>query len=400
MLSLVHLDMDLKAIENSPIGRLVPIEGFDQRTDSDFSHQAFLPEPLPLEVALSAETWTVVARAEAALGRLDEASQQVPEPRLLRQAALRREAQSTSALEGTFAPFEEVMEPELGDRSSHSIEVWEILNYVAAAEEGFAWISSRPVTTRLISELQRTLVSGTPGEFSDAGNLRNRQVVVGSPGSSVTEARFVPVPPGDQLQAGIDQLVEWIQASPPSLSPVVRAALGHYQFETLHPFSDGNGRIGRLVIVLQLMRDGVLREPILVVSPWFEARRREYQDHLLDLSREGQWDPWVRFFAEGVAEAADAFRLRIEAMLAWRDEVLDRARQAGVVGVAERVAGELIGSPVLTASRVARSHDVSHQGAMNAMRRLAQIGLVRERERHGRKSFIADRAIELLEFRF
>lgn len=392
--------MDIKAIEKSPIGRLVPIAGFDQRTGSEFSHKAFLPEPLPSEVSLSGKTWTTVARAEAALGRLDEASQQVPEPRLLRQAALRREAQSTSALEGTFAPFEEVMEPELGDRASRSIEVWEILNYVAAAEEGFAWIASRPVTTRLIAQLQRILVAGTPGEFSDAGHLRNRQVVVGSPGASVAEARFVPVPPGDQLQAGVDHLMEWIQASAPDLSPVVRAALGHYQFETLHPFSDGNGRIGRLVIVLQLMRDGVLREPILVVSPWFEAKRREYQDHLLNLSREGDWDPWVGFFAAGVAEAADAFRLRIESLLSWRDEVLDQVRKAGAVGVAERVAGELIGSPVLTASRVARNHGVSHQGAMNALRRLAQIGLVVERERNGRKSFVSERAIELIEFRF
>jgi Fic family protein len=392
--------MDLKAIQDSPIGRLVPIDGFDQQTSSEFSHKAFLPEPLPDEVPLPAKTWTTVARAEAALGRLDEASQQVPEPRLLRQAALRREAQSTSALEGTFAPFEEVMEPELGDRATRSIEVWEILNYVAAAEEGFAWISSRPVTTQLIAKLQRILVAGTPGEFSDAGGLRNRQVVVGSPGAPVEEARFVPVPPGDQLQAGVDHLVEWIQDSPPSLSPVVRAALGHYQFETLHPFSDGNGRIGRLVIVLQLMRDGVLREPILVVSPWFEAKRAEYQDHLLNLSRNGNWSPWVEFFAAGVAEAADAFRQRIEALLGWREEALDRVRQAGVVGVAERVAGELIGSPVLTASGVARRHGVSHQAAMNALRRLAAIELVVERERGGRKRFVSERAIDLLEFRF
>jgi Fic family protein len=280
------------------------------------------------------------------------------------------------------------------------LEVWEILNYVAAAEEAFEWISSRPVTTGLIAELQRTLVWGTAGEFSDAGSLRDRQVVVGSPGSSVLDARFVPPPPGDQLKAGMDQLMDWIQAPETTLPPVVRAALGHYQFESLHPFSDGNGRIGRLAIVLQLMRDGVLREPILVVSPWLEAKRAEYQDHLLDLSRKGQWDPWVRFFAGGVVEAADAFRERIEVLLSWRDDVLDQVRQAGLVGVAERLAGELIGAPVLTASRVAKNHDISHQGAMNALRRLVEIGLLTERERRGRKSFSATRVIELLEFRF
>jgi Fic family protein len=392
--------MDIAAIENSPVGQLVPIKGFDQRTGSEFSHFAFLPDPLPVEVDLSTTTWTTVARAEAALGRLDEASRQVPEPRLLRQAALRREAQSTSALEGTFAPFEDVLEPELEDRSNLSSEVWEVLNYVAAAEEGFAWIAARPITTGLISELQRLLVWGTAAEFSDAGSLRDRQVVVGPRGSSVLEARFVPPPHGDRLQAGMDQLMQWIQESPPGLPPVVRAALGHYQCESLHPFSDGNGRIGRLVIVLQLMRDRVLREPILVVSPWFEAKRAEYQDHLLAMSRKGDWDSWVSFFVGGVAEAADAFRERIEALLGWRDDVLGQVQSAGVVGVAERVAGELIGSPVLTASRVARSHDVSHQGAMKALRRLVQIGLLQERERGAHKIFIADRARELLEFRF
>src|SRR5689334_3468419 len=391
--------MDIKAIEYSPIGQLVPIAGFDQSTAEEFTHQAFLPEPLPAEISLPSQVWTTVAHAEAALGRLDEASQQMPEPRLLRNAALRREAQSTSALEGTFAPFEEVMEPELEERSSLPLEVWEILNYVAAAEQAFEWIASRPVTTRLLAELQRTLVWGTPSELSDAGSVRSRQVVVGAAGSSVLDARFVPPPPGDQLVAGVDQLVDWMRSETP-LPPVVRAALGHYQFETLHPFSDGNGRIGRLVVVLQLMRDGVLREPILVVSPWLEARGTEYQDHLLELSRTGEWGPWVEFFAGGVAEAADAFRQRIEILLDWREEAVEKAREAGVVGVSERLTAELIGSPVLTASRVARTHNVSHAGAMKALRRLVEIGLLVESARGGRKRFSVTRAVELLEFRF
>jgi Fic family protein len=388
----------LKALEKSPIGTLVPISGFDQRTGSEYAHWAYLPEDLPPDVPLTSATWTTIAQAEAALGRLDEASRQVPAPGLLRRAATRREAQSTSALEGTFAPIEDVLEPDLEDRSQSSVEVWEILNYVAAAEEGLDWITSRPITSGLVCELQRVLVQGTPGEHSDAGGLRDRQVVVGPRDSAVPDARFVPPPPGDQLQAGVDQWVEWVTNPPSDLSPVVRAAMAHYQFETLHPFSDGNGRIGRLLIVLQLMRDGVLREPILVVSPWFEARRLEYQDHLLQLSRTGDWDTWVRFFASGVGAAADVFRVRIEELIAWRDEALTTVREAGVSGVAERVAGELIGSPVLRAPRVARDHQVSPQGAMKALERLRDLGLLTERKIRGRRSFRADRVIELIEF--
>jgi Fic family protein len=392
--------MDLEAIKNSPIGQLVPISGFDQRTGTEYKHKAYLPDLLPTEVSLPSGTWTQIARAEAALGRLDEASQQVPEPSLLRHAAIRREAQSTSALEGTFAPFEEILEPELEERATRSLEIWEILNYVAAAEQGFEWIKARPITTGVVCELQRTLVVGTPGQHRDSGSIRDRQVVVGPRDAPVVEARYVPPPPGDQLQAGVDEWVDWLRDPPDGLPPVVRAALAHYQFECLHPFSDGNGRIGRLLIVLQLMQDGVLREPILVVSPWFEAKRLEYQDHLLRLSQAGNWDAWVAFFAMGVAEAANAFRERIEGLIAWRDEVLTQVRETGLSGVAERVAGELIATPILTAPRVARAHNVSPQGAMYALRRLVALGLLTELSRDGRKYFRAQRAIELLEFRF
>lgn len=392
--------MDIDAIKDSPIGSLVPISGFDQRTGSEYEHWAYLPDELPEDVPLTSATWTAVAQAEAALGRLDEASQQVPAPGLLRRAATRREAQSTSALEGTFAPIEDVLEPDLEDRAQLSLEVWEILNYVAAAEAGLDWIKSRPITSGLIFELQRVLVRGTPGEHSDGGGLRDRQVVVGPRDSAVPDARFVPPPPGDQLKAGVDGWVGWMTDPPTDLSPVVRAAMAHYQFESLHPFSDGNGRIGRLLIVLQLMRAGVLREPILVVSPWFEARRLEYQDHLLELSRTGDWDAWVRFFASGVGAAADVFRVRIEELITWRDEALATVRDAGVSGVAERVAGELIGSPVLRAPRVARNHQVSPQGAMKALERLRDLGLLSERKTRGRRTFRADRVVELIEFSF
>lgn len=392
--------MDIDAIKSSPIGKLVPIAGFDQRTGEEYEHSAYLPDLLPSDVALSSATWTSVAQAEAALGRLDEASQQVPEPGLLRRAATRREAQSTSALEGTFAPIEEVLEPDLEDRSQLSLQVWEILNYVAAAEEGLKWISSRPITSGLICQLQRVLVAGTPGEHSDSGGIRDRQVVVGPRDASVKEARFVPPPPGDQLQSGLDQWVHWVTDPPNDLPPVVRAAMSHYQFESLHPFSDGNGRIGRLLIVLELMRDAVLREPILVVSPWFESRRMEYQDHLLDLSRTGDWDRWIRFFAQGVGAAADVFRQRIEELIAWREQAIDTVRSAKVSGVAEHIAGDLIGSPILRAPRVARDHHVTPQGAMKALERLTELGLLTERKLGGRRSFRAERVIELIEFSF
>jgi Fic family protein len=374
----------------------VPISGTDGRNGVHYDYWAYLANPLPTAVQLSNSTWQTVVSAEAALARLDQAARQVPNPGLLRRPALRREAQSTSALEGTFAPIEAVLEPEVEERGQLPLEVKEILNFVVAAEEAFDWIQERPVTVGLIGNLQRILVQGTPGEFSDAGKLRDRQVFIGPKDAPIEEARFIPAPFGDHLQSGVDQWIDWVNRPPRDTPAVVQAALAHYQFETLHPFSDGNGRIGRLLIVLQFMRLGVLVHPILVVSPWFEQRRQEYQDELLDLSRTGDWNRWVQFFATGIEAAATDTHDRVDALLSWQEEVVTRTRQSGAIGVTERVAGELIGQPILNAGHVARRHEISHQGAMNALRRLRDLGIVVEQVRNGRVTFVATRAVELL----
>jgi len=299
-------------------------------------------------------------------------------------------------LEGTFAPFETVLASEPEERRGLPVEVREVLNYVVAAEEGFAWVDERPITVGVIERLQATLVANTPSELRDAGRVREQQVVIGARGTPIEESRYVPPPPGDQLRAGLEDWLVWLREPPTDLAPVARAALAHYQFEALHPFSDGNGRIGRLLIAMQLMQDQILREPILVVSPWFEARRFEYQDQLLALSQTGKWDHWVTFFATGVEASADTTRTRVESLLAWRTKVLEKVREAGVSGVAERVAGELIGAPIVRAPQIARAHGVSPQGAMLALRRLAELGILREDRVRGRISFIAGEALQLL----
>jgi Fic family protein len=389
--------MDLDTLRRSPIGRLVPISGLDGRTGAAYEHVAYLPDPLPHEVTLSPRTWATVVEAAAALGRLDQASRQVPEPALLRRPSLRREAQSTSALEGTFAPLREILESDPDEPAAASAEVREVLNYVAAAEAAFSWITDgRPLTTGLVCGLQGTLVRGTRGELADAGDLRRSQVFIGPRDARIEQARFIPPPPGDQLRAGMEDWIRWVDRPPADMPAVVQAALAHYQFETLHPFSGGNGRIGRLVIVLQLMRQRVLEHPVLVVSPWFEARRVEYQDGLLALSVTGDWDAWVGFFATGVRDAAEDTRQRIVRLLALQARQVEVARAAGVSGVAERVAGELIGAPVLRAGRVADRHGVSAQAAMNALRRLAALGLVAEHRRGAQVLFVAEDVVNQL----
>lgn len=388
--------MSVAALRKSPLGSLIPVVGTDGRTGEHYETWGFLPADLPESVALSTATWAKVVEAERDLARLDQAARQLPDPTLLHQPSLRREAQSTSALEGTFAPFETVLESSLEERGELSQEVREILNYVVAAEEAFDWIAERPLTVPFVTGLQRTLVRGTPSEHEDAGRLRDRQVMIGPKGAPITAATFVPVPPGDQLRAGFESWIDRVNRPPEDMPAVVQAALAHYQFETLHPFSDGNGRIGRMLVVLQLVRLGALRDPILVVSPWFEARREEYQRGLQSLSESGDWDAWVRFFATGIGASAETTRQRVDDLFAWRGQTLTQLAEQRVIGLARQIADTLIGTPALSATNVVELHEVSHQGAMNALRRLAQLGVLEERRRGGRLVFVAPDVVELL----
>lgn len=385
-------------MQDSPIGTLIPISGFDARTGKEYEHFAFAPVPLPDPTSLSLDgsTWTGISRAESALARLDEAGHQVPDAALLRRPAIRREAQSTSALEGTYAPIETVLESELGDRSSMSSTVYEILNYVVAAEYAFDWIADRAVSLSMVSQAQDLLVRGTPGEKLDTGRVRECQVVIGSPDGSVLDSRFVPPPPGDQLRAGVEALLTWIQHTRSEVPSTLRAALAHYQFETLHPFSDGNGRLGRLLIAVQFVTDEILAEPLLVVSPWFESRRRQYQDMLLSTSETGDFEPWIRFFAEGVAESADQTRRRIDLLLDLRQEMIRRVREAGVSGSAERIAGDLIGTPYIRVKDVVESHGISRQAAMKSLGRLEELSLLTKQRRGRQNVWVAGDVVTLI----
>lgn len=367
--------MDIERLSASPIGHLVPILGPDPATHEVVEGKAFLPDPLSLELTLSTSTWTTVNGASAALARLDGAARLIPNPALLRRPALRREAQSTSALEGTYAPFADVLAADREDERHMTAELRWILNFERMAELAFSWPEERPMTIGMLGELQRTLVSGTDGELSDAGGLRDRIVVIGAPGRSLDDARFVPPPPGDQLRAGVEGLLGWIN-EPPELPTVVRAAMAHYQFESLHPYSDGNGRLGRLLVIVQLLRGALIREPLLVVSPWFEQRRGQYQDALLDLSLNGDWDAWIAFFAEGVAASATESQRKVERLVSLQRELRSAVQAAGKRGVSERLAADLVGRPYITQREVAQEYALSKQGASNAIRTLVDVGIL------------------------
>jgi Fic family protein len=308
---------------------------------------------------------------------LRQGSSLVPNPSLLRRPSLRREAQSTSALEGTFAPMEEVIAADMVSDAARSFAVREILNYVTAAEYAFEHITERPVTVALLSQLHAILVRGTEADGVEAGHVRTIPVAIGARGGSIHDARFVPPPPGLALEAGLRDLLDWTWAGHGRQhDPVVAAALTHYQFETLHPFNDGNGRIGRLLIVLQLIQSGALQEPLLTVSPWFEARRERYQDALAEVSASGNWDQWVDFFAQGIESSADDTATRLRGLLAVQASYRHQVQSANVRGLARDIAELLIRDPYVTIPFLARETGKTYQAVSNAVNKLQAIGIL------------------------
>lgn len=335
------------------------------------------PEPLPTETPeLAARTFNAVCAARASVATLDVVAQQNP---LLWQPTLRREAQSTSALEGTHAPLADVLGAD--DASTHPDgQLQEVVNYIIAAEHAFDWLTDgRPLTLGLLQDLQGQLVRGTAADNDQAGRVRSIQVVVGGgAGTRVQDARFVPPPPGPELDALVRDCVDWAGTDHAErIDPVVAAAMLHYQFETLHPFFDGNGRIGRLLVVLHLLVQGVLTEPILSVSPWLEARRSDYFDRLLAVSATGDWDGWIRFFATGVAASADDTAGRLRDLLAVTDELKTAIRSAGLrAETAPRLVDFALGQPIFTVRQAQRHLAVSYPRANGLVGQLTTIGVL------------------------
>jgi Fic family protein len=388
---------------NPAMGELVTITGSDPLLGS-WEHKSFIPNALPWSLpSLDSSTYLAVADARAALAALDSTARQLPNPTLLRLPALRLEAQSTAELEGTYAPLAEVLVA--NEDAPGSAEMVEILNYVTMANYGFRRVAEGwPLTTGLIAELQAILMRGTPKQ-DKAGALRDTQVVIGRRPEArptdlpVAAARFVPSPPGPQLESGLRDLLDWLRVDHGGLlDPVMVAGMAHYQFETLHPFTDGNGRVGRFLIVLQLLRSGVLTEPTLTVSPWFEARRTEYYDRLLAVSTTGDWDGFLRFFASGLGQAAIETREDILAIVRVQADLHDAVRSSTLrADTAHTVVDLAVANPTFTVRKVQTELGVSYGRANKVVGQLVDLGVLKVIDPNTyQRSFYAPEILQVL----
>ncbi len=397
--------MDLSLFGPAAPGDLVPIAGTDPQR-GPWTHRAFVPHPLPkITPDLSRATYRAVADCRAALAALDSTARRLPNPRLFRRPALQAEAQSTSALEGTYAPLAEVLMAD--EERPTNVDVREILNYVSMADTAFHWVETgRPLTVSMLTELQAILVARTRAESAESGDVRAQQVVIGRrKDAEVNElpihaARFIPSPPGLDLRASLQDLLDWMSddAVEVEVDPVVAAALSHYQFETLHPFHDGNGRVGRLLIVLHLLKRGVLSEPTLTVSPWFETRRGDYYDYLFAVSTNGAWDAYVSFFARGLEASAAATHTKMLALVGIQKELKERIRRSNLrAETAQHLVDFAVANVSFTVRQVEKALGISYGRANGLVSQLIELDVLAPVKSHSAsRRFYAPSVFDIL----
>lgn len=339
---------------------------------------AFVPDRLPPAISWDTPLVSAVAIAGTALGRLAEVGRLMSNPHLLIRPFLRREAVLSSQIEGTIASYDDLLLFELDDEvEQRTPDVREVANCVRALEHGLGRVSTLPLSRRLICEMHGILMERVRGGDQTPGEFRRNQVYIGQRGQPIAEARFVPPPPGEHVDRAMADLEYYLHA-PSELPSVVRLALVHYQFEAIHPFNDGNGRIGRLLISLMLCLEGVLPQPLLYLSAWFERYRTEYYDRLLHVSQRGSWGEWLNFFARGVAhEAMDA----VDRATRLRDlqvEYTERVRTVRTSALLLKLIESLFARPAVTAAVVRDLLDVTPRTAQQHIDRLREAGILAE----------------------
>ena len=371
--------MDPNAFRDSPSGKLVR---------APTGYWAFVPHALPPALAWTPALVAALSDADRAVGELAGLGRALPNPHLLITPFVRREAVLSSRIEGTQASLSDLYAYEAVqgtgvDRKAAQLamfkppaDVREVHNYVRALEHGLARLEELPLSLRLIREIHARLMEGVRGEQGTPGEFRRSQNWIGPPGSALEDAPFVP-PPASEMKEALGALERFLHA-PSDLPPLARLGLVHYQFEAIHPFLDGNGRIGRLLLTLILCSEALLPEPLLYLSAYFEARRQRYYDLLLAVSQRGAWEAWLVFFLRGVATQAGDAADRGRRLQDLRERYREQFQEERAAGRLLQTVDLLFARPVLTMPQMAGALGVNYATATRYIRRLAEAGLLRE----------------------
>lgn len=339
------------------------------KTPGPHGFNTFYPAPLPRSVGLSDLTISTLSDADRSIGRLAGAGRLLPNPHLLVNAYIRREAVASSRIEGTEATLSDVFEAESTGKKVSS-DLQEVVNYIAAMEHGLECLQTLPISRRLIEQIHLILMSGVRGHERTPGEVRTSPNWIGS--NSPATAIFVP-PPREEMENGLSDWERFVHENM-AMPPLVRCALLHYQFETLHPFLDGNGRLGRLLIIFFLVSEGHLPSPLLYVSTYFEEHKGEYYDRLQAVREKAEINEWLQFFLRAVTTQANDAVARADQIIDKREDY--RKRLHGDRSRANELVECLIENPFISTATASSRLTISYQGAINLLRKLERNGII------------------------
>ena len=363
-----------------------PIPNYRQRAGAyqmqPAGYRAFIPRALPPApaVRVAGEIQALLSQADRALGRLDGSVQTLPNPDLFVFMYVRKEAVLSSQIEGTQSSLQDLLaaEAELLGGEARPRDVEEVVNYVAAMNYGLDRLAQLPVSVRLIREIHERLLRGVRGGRLTPGELRGSQNWIGPPGSSLADATFVPPPP-HLLAAQLGALEHFLHQED-ELPLLVKIGLAHGQFETIHPFLDGNGRVGRLLITFLLCERNVLTKPVLYLSHYFKRHRQEYYDRLQAVRDEGDWEGWISFFLRGITDVSAEATNTARRILALREEhrLAITAELGRAAGNGHRVLESLFDRPIVSVQQVRQVIGTTYAAANNLVARLVRLGILIE----------------------
>jgi Fic family protein len=359
-------------------------------------YRAFIPAPLPPDppIQYTPELLLLLSDADRALARLDGIASVLPNRDLFIAMYVKKEALLSSQIEGTQASLEGVLEFEAHLKPEENIDdIQEVVNYVRALNYGIKRLHELPMSLRLIKEVHQVLMEGVRGQHRRPGEFRHEQNFIGPLGGAIQEATFIPPPP-DRVEGLMGEWERFLHADD-SIPPLVRIGLIHAQFETIHPFMDGNGRTGRLLITLYLAWKGILTHPLLYLSLYLKARRTAYYDALDRVRKEGGWESWLTFFLEGIRQTSQAAGQTAQEIIALKEDLIQKLSQRPEPTLTViRLVDLLFTKPVIGTSQAAEHLKVTPRHAGQLLRQFAEEGIVREitgKQRHKRylfKSFV------------
>jgi len=356
--------------KNSSAGRCV-------RSIGRPPYWAYIPNPLPPTIELDWDLANLLSDANIKLGELSGAGQLLPNPHLLIGPFIRREAVMSSRIENTQSGLEQLFLFEADKNETPRIpDVQELVNYVNVMEYGIEKLQQLPISSRLICEIHKVLMSRARGEHAAPGLMRTSQNWIEKPGSTLESATYIP-PPVPEMKECFSELEKYIHSKPKEPA-LIQCALVHYQFEAIHPFVDGNGRIGRLLITFMLIERGLLAQPLLYLSDYFECHRDTYYELLLNVSQKGGWNDWLIFFLEGVRQQSEDALLTIQKLLQLKEEYEKIAREPNVPKTVGALIDELFGKPIVAISELAKTWNASYPTVKRGVDYLVNKGKLRE----------------------